>query len=140
MWVDFKVIDANKRVIYRLGRIKNGKTEPQAKTFKIVMADAKGNVVEDDVTKVARVLYDTRILPKSFSDLEYTFEIPKDAVAPLSVSADLNYWSFSQHLADELLGKGKLQVPIERIATVELGAEGRSAVRTRKTRSEPRRE
>lgn len=122
MWVDFKVVDANKQVIYRLGQVKNGVTEPKTKSFKVTMGDANGNVVDDDVTKVARVLSDTRILPKSSSEVEYTFDIPKNAVLPLTITADLNYWSYSQHLADHLLGKGKLQVPIEKIADdVQIG-------------------
>lgn len=123
MWVDFKVVDANKREVYRLGAVKHGVTEPKTKSFKVIMGDAKGNVVHDDVTKVARVLSDTRILPKSSSELEYTFDIPISAVPPLTITADLNYWSYSQHLADELLGKGKLQVPIENMGSaVQTGA------------------
>jgi hypothetical protein len=30
----------------------------------------------------------------------------------LSIKSVLRYRSFSQHLADELLGKGKIQVPV----------------------------
>ena len=119
MWVDFKVTDASGRVVYRLGAIKDGKTEPKTKSFKVVMADANGKVVDDDVTRVARVLSDTRILPMSASEVEYSFEVPTDATGPFNVSADLNYWSFSQHLADELLGKKKLQVPIEKMTSVD---------------------
>ncbi len=120
MWVDFKVTDAKNNQIYRLGAIKDGVTEPKSKTFKVVMADAKGNIVNDDVTKVARVLYDSRILPKSFSEVEFTFDVPNTVSGPLTVSANLNYWSYSQHLADELLGKNKLQVPIETIAATAM--------------------
>jgi hypothetical protein len=128
MWVDFKVSDAKGRMVYRLGAIKDGVTEPKTKSFKVTMADAKGNVVNDDVTKVARILYDSRILPKSYSEVEYTFDVPNSVEGTLTLSADLNYWSFSQHLADELLGKNKLQVPVEKIATTAMQVQGGAPV------------
>lgn len=119
MWVDFKVIDAKNRLVYRLGAIKDGVTEPKTKSFKVVMADANGHIVHDDVTKVAQVLYDTRILPKSYSEVEFTFDVPQDASGDLTLTADLNYWSYSQQLADDLLGKNKLRVPIEKMTSAE---------------------
>ena len=119
MWVDFKVTDGKNRVVYRLGAVKNGETEPKTKSFKVVMVDAKGKVVHDDVTRATRILYDSRILPKSFSEVEFTFDVPADIEGPLTLLADLNYWSFSQHFVDQLLGKNKLQVPIETIAKTE---------------------
>ncbi|MNN97142.1 hypothetical protein D3C81_2162470 [compost metagenome] len=44
--------------------------------------------------------------------------MPADAVGPLTLTADLNYWPFSQKLVDYLVGKGKLQVEITRMASV----------------------
>ena len=119
MWVDFKVVDAKNRLVYRLGAIKNGVTEPKTKSFKVVMADANGHIVHDDVSKVTQVLYDTRILPKSYSEVEFTFDVPQDVSGELTLTADLNYWSYSQQLADELLGKNKLLVPIEKMTSAQ---------------------
>ena len=44
--------------------------------------------------------------------------MPADAIGPLTVIAELNYWPFSQKLADYLLGKDKLQVEITQMAKV----------------------
>jgi hypothetical protein len=65
------------------------------------------------------VLYDTRIWPKSYSEVEFTFEVPQDVSGELTLTADLNYWSYSQQLADELLGKNKLLVPIEKMTSAQ---------------------
>ena len=135
MWVDFKVHDDQNRLLYRLGAIKNGVTEPKTKSFKVVMADAKGHVVHDDVTKVAQVLTDTRILPKSYSEVEFTFDVPADARGTLSLSADLNYWSYSQQLADQLLGKNKLKVPVELMAKAEMKVQASAQARAPSGRS-----
>ena len=83
------------------------------------MADASGHIVHDDVSKVAQVLYDTRILPKSYSEVEFTFDVPHDVSGDLTLTADLNYWSYSQQLADDLLGKNKLLVPVEKMTSAQ---------------------
>ncbi|MHB8534038.1 MAG: multiheme c-type cytochrome [Sulfuricaulis sp.] len=112
VWVDFKVKDRSGRVIYRLGEVKNGQIEPNAKIFRVVLGDSKGNVIDDDVIAASQILHDTRILPKEQRELKYSFQIPDNVKGPLLVNADLNYWSLSQYLADKLLGKGKIKVPV----------------------------
>ncbi|MNM73845.1 hypothetical protein D3C81_855900 [compost metagenome] len=44
--------------------------------------------------------------------------MPADAVGPLTLTATLNYWPFSQKLADYLLGKDKMQVEVTQMAKV----------------------
>lgn len=92
--------------------VKNGQIESDTKIFRVVLADSKGNIVEDDVTAASQILYDTRILPKEQRELEYSFQVPSDAKGSLTVRADLNYWSLSQYLADKMLGKNKIKVPV----------------------------
>ncbi|MNF49560.1 hypothetical protein D3C84_308350 [compost metagenome] len=39
-------------------------------------------------------------------------------MGPVTLTAELNYWPFSQRLADYLLGEGKLKVEITRMTKV----------------------
>ena len=123
MWLDFKVIDARNVQIYRLGAIKSGRTEKGTKSFKVVLGDRNGNVVDVNILEADRILYDTRIEPRGYGEVTYMFEVPKDAVGPLRLVADLNYWSFSQALLDELLGKNALRTHLTRMATAVTSAQ-----------------
>ncbi|WP_322617987.1 hypothetical protein [Pseudomonas sp. BIC9C] len=51
-------------------------------------------------------------MPKGYETGKFSFLVPADAVGPLTLTAELNYWPFSQKLADYLLGKDKLKVEI----------------------------
>jgi hypothetical protein len=117
MWLDFKVVDARNVQIYRLGAIKSGRTEKGTKSFKVVLGDRNGNVVDVNILEADRILYDTRIEPRGYGEVTYMFDVPKGAVGPLRLVADLNYWSFSQALLDELLGKNALRTHLTRMAT-----------------------
>ncbi|KGJ99315.1 multiheme c-type cytochrome [Thalassotalea sp. ND16A] len=118
MWVDFKVTDSSGNLIYRSGAIRNGKTETGTRNFKVYLGDKDNNVVDLDVWSVDRVLADTRILPKGYAIVDYTFTIPTGIQGPLVLNAELNYWPFSQHLVDELLGPGKLAVEVVQMTSV----------------------
>jgi len=117
MWIDFKVVDARNVEVYRLGAVKNGKTEPGTKNFKVTLGDKNGKVVDINILEADRVLYDTRIQPHGYEDVTYNFELPKGTVGPLKVVAELNYWPFSQALFDELLGKDAPHAEITRMAS-----------------------
>ena len=117
MWLDFKVVDASNALVYRLGAIRNGRTEPGTRSFKVVLGDRNGKVVDLNVLDADRILSDTRIGPHGYEDVTYMFDLPKDAVGPLKVVAELNYWSFSQALLDELLGKDAPRAHVTLMAT-----------------------
>jgi hypothetical protein len=117
MWLDFKVVDARNEEIYRLGAIKSGRTEKGTKSFKVTLGDRNGNVVDVNILEADRVLYDTRIQPHGYEEVTYMFDVPKTAVGPLRLIADLNYWSFSQALLDELLGKDAPRAHLTQMAT-----------------------
>ena len=118
MWIDFRVLDASGRELYRLGSIKDGKTEDNTRNFKVHIGDKDGNPLDVEVWNATQILSDNRILPKGYDIREFSFLVPADAVGPLTLTADLNYWPFSQKLADYLLGKDKLQVEITQMAKV----------------------
>lgn len=123
MWVDFSVTDADGKIIYRLGEIKDGQTEPGTNSFKIVLADKDGRPQEIEVWKADRVLYDTRLLPKGFADLTYRFVIPPGTPGPITLRADLKYWSFSQAMVDYLLGNEAPKVPVTHMTAITMNLE-----------------
>jgi hypothetical protein len=116
MWLDFKVVDARNLEVYRLGAIRQGRTEPGTRSFKVTLGDRNGQAVDLNVLQADRVLNDTRIEPHGYSEVTYMFDVPKGAVTPLRLVADLNYWSFPQALFDELLGKQAPRAQITRMA------------------------
>jgi hypothetical protein len=125
VWIDLKVQDAAGVILYESGAIRDGRTEPGTRSFKSVLGDPDGHVVDLEVWKADRMLSDTRILPKGHALEDYSFTVPADAKGPLTLTADLKYASFSQEFLDELLGKGVLKSEIVLMTsaalTVELG-------------------
>jgi hypothetical protein len=117
MWLDFKVVDARNVEVYRLGAVKNGRTEPGTRSFKVVLGDRNGKVVDLNVLEADRILSDTRISPHGYGDVTYMFDLPKGVVGPVKVVAELNYWSFSQALLDDLLGKDAPRAHVTLMAT-----------------------
>jgi len=118
VWVDFKVVDSDGREVYRLGAIHDGHTEKGTKSFKAILGNSKGEVVDINVWEADRLLSDTRILPDGHADVEYAFTVDDRVRGPLRIRADLYYWASPQHIVDELLGKGKLTVDIVRMGSV----------------------
>ncbi len=112
MWLDFKMTDAKGNVFYQLGKIKDGLTEKGTKSFKVILGDKQGNIVDLKLWQADRVLYDTRIPAKGYSIVDYNFVLPKGITSPITVTADLNYWSFPQKIVDLLLGENTMVVPI----------------------------
>lgn len=113
--MDFSVKDATGREIYRLGQVKDGKTELGTKNFMVKLGDKDGKKVEVEVWRITHIMSDNRILPKGHAMVDYRFAIPDDAVAPFAVTANLHYWPFSQAFADNLLGPGEIKVLVETI-------------------------
>ncbi len=118
IWIDFRVLDASGRELYRLGSIEGGKTEDDTRNFKVHLGDKDGNELDVEVWNATQILSDNRILPKGYDVREFSFLVPIEAVGPLTLTAELNYWPFSQKLADYLLGKDQLQVEITQLAKV----------------------
>jgi hypothetical protein len=134
MWLDLRVIDGNGVQIYRLGAVRNGETEKGTRSFKVVLGDKDGQVVKTNILTADRVLYDTRIEPRGYRDVEYVIDVPESAKGPLHVTADLNYWSFSQALLDELMGshapKAHVSLLAERVTRLPLKPAPEAANRT----------
>jgi hypothetical protein len=110
--VDFRVLDVNGMEIYRLGRLNGeGKLDQGAHTFKVVLGDDAGNIIDMEVWKATRILHDNRILPRGYADLSFVFKLPEEMEGKLVIKADLCYHSFSQAFVNHLLGKDAPEVP-----------------------------
>lgn len=118
VWIDFRAVDATGRELYRLGAVKDGATEPGTRNFKVHLGDKAGKELDIEVWNATQILSDNRILPMGYDVREFSFQVPADAVGLVTLTADLNYWPFSQRLVDYLLGKDKLTVEITRMAQV----------------------
>jgi hypothetical protein len=119
MWINFTVTDAKGAVVYRSGGIKDGKTEPGTEDFKVHLGDKDGNTVDTEIWLVTSVLADTRILPNGYDIRTFHFPVPLKSEGPFKLEAKLKYWPFSQALADQLLGPGKMPIEIVTIASAE---------------------
>ncbi|GLZ86446.1 cytochrome c family protein [Metapseudomonas resinovorans] len=118
IWIDFRAVDGAGREFYRLGAIRDGATEPDTRNFKVHLGDKDGKELDIEVWNATQILSDNRILPKGYDIREFSFEVPRDAVTPITLTAELNYWPFSQRLVDYLLGKDQLKVEITRMTQV----------------------
>ncbi|MCK5195581.1 MAG: cytochrome c554 family protein [Desulfobulbaceae bacterium] len=112
MWLDVKIADSRGKTIFRAGSLdNNGNIDENAVLYYTQLGNKKGeNVI--NIALADRILYDHRIPPKGHQVEKYTFQIPPDAVSPLTVEATLKYRSVSQSLAIELLGDGAYKIPV----------------------------
>jgi hypothetical protein len=112
MWVDFRVLDGSGTEIYRLGKLDDqGHLAKGTPTFKVVLSDNEGNIIDLEVWKATRILHDSRILPRGYADVSFDFLVPEKVTGTLDIRADLNYHSFSQAFVNNLLGKDAPKVP-----------------------------
>lgn len=114
MWLEVAVRSGEEEV-YTSGAIdRDGTLDPKAHVFHVVLADEGGN----PVTKVWRgvsVLIDHRV-PAGKSVMErFRFNVP-NGTGRLRVSAKLLYRTAPQGLVDQLLGKGKVRIPVIEMA------------------------
>jgi hypothetical protein len=118
MWIDLAVHDAGGRQVYRLGAVRDGATEHGTRSFKVELADPKGNAVHLKAWEADRILFDTRIPPKGYTEEEYVIGVPPGTKGPLTVRAQLNYWPFSPALLKELMGDAAIKTePVEMVVT-----------------------
>ncbi len=111
MWIELIVTDGNGKEIYHEGAIDiNGDIDSKAVVFNTKIADKKGKETHK-VWEAEKIIYDKRIPPKETVTEKRTFNIPAGSAKPIKVTAFLKYRSINQHFVDELLGKGKIDIP-----------------------------
>lgn len=112
MWIDFLVLDNKGKEVYRLGGIdKEGHLERGTHIFKVALGDDEGKVIDLELWKATRILYDNRILPRGYADVKFDFQVPADVEGKITIKADLCYHSFPQALVNYLLGDKAPKVP-----------------------------
>ncbi len=111
IWVEVIIRNAAGEVIYSNGRLDDHRELDYENTtiFNAIAVDDAGKVTHMP-WEVARFVKDTSIPPKGYDLSRYTFRAPEGEAVTAEVR--LNYRSFSQHMADVVLGKGVLEVPV----------------------------
>jgi len=119
MWIEFLVTDANGTTIYHSGKLdKEGNIELRTKIFHAKSVDAEGKHTYKP-WEITRFEYNYTIPPKGSTTTVYTFLVPDNVKGPLTVKAILHYRSYPQSLANLLLGKGTITLPIVDMAQKE---------------------
>ena len=112
MWIEVVVTDTTGSTIYHSGKLDyEGNIDPKAKMFNARAVDAKGKHTYKP-WEINRFEYNYTIPPKGSSTTDYTFLVPVGIKGPLKVSATLRYRSYPQSLANQLLGKDSITLPI----------------------------
>ena len=120
MWLAVTITDAKGKTIFKSGGLdKNGNIEKEAVVYYTQLGNKKGEPVVN-VALADRILYDHRIPPKGYLIEKFAFQIPPDAVSPLTVNATLKYRSASQSLAKVLFKEDAPVIPvIDMVSVVE---------------------
>jgi hypothetical protein len=117
VWINIDVRDKTGKQIFSSGKMDTeGHIEEHSVIYHTVLGDPSGKPTMN-VWLADRILSDNRIPPKGQVIETFTFDISKDAVGPLNISAKLNYVSATQELADELFGKGVIKPPVVEMAS-----------------------
>ncbi|MBL7178817.1 MAG: multiheme c-type cytochrome [Pseudomonadota bacterium] len=112
MWLDVTITDSAGKTIFRSGALDtNGNLDEHAVLYYTLLGNEKGAPVVN-VAMADRILYDHRIPPKGYLIEKYSFQIPSEAVSPLTVAATLKYRSASQSLARKLLGNSAPEITV----------------------------
>ena len=112
MWLAVTITDSKGKTIFKSGSLdKNGDIEEGAVLYYTQLGNDKGEP-ELNVAKADRILFDRRIPPKGYLIEKFAFQIPPDAVSPLTVEATLKYRSAPQSLAKVLLKESAPDIPV----------------------------
>jgi hypothetical protein len=123
MWLEVVVSDANGNKLLHSGNLDDeGTIDPKATIFNARAVDTKGKHTYKP-WEINRFEYNNTIPPKGSSTVDYTFLVPVGVNGPLKVSATLRYRSYPQSLANQLLGKDAITLPIVDMVQKEMEME-----------------
>jgi len=110
VWLEVVITDNNGKELMRSGTLDEHNELPaDTMIFNAKAVDKDGNITVNP-WEIVRFIDNTTIPPRGHKVVKYPFNLPDDAKG-VKVSAKLHYRSFSQYLADKLLGKGAVKVP-----------------------------
>jgi len=117
MWLDVAVTDAKGKEVYRSGAIgPKGEVDPDAVMYHAVAVDKDGHHTVKP-WEIARFESIHTIPPKGVDVSSYAFLVPPGTKGKLTVTALLRYRSFSQGVANLLLGAKAPVVPVVDMAS-----------------------
>ncbi|KAA6184024.1 cytochrome c family protein [Thiohalocapsa marina] len=118
VWLEVVVTDDQGRELMRSGTLDaDNELPPDTVVFNAHAVDENGEHTALP-WKITRFTDVNTIPPKGYKYGKYYFNLPDDA-KEIRVSAKLHYRSFSQHLADLLLGEDAITVPSVEMVSVE---------------------
>ena len=101
IWVELQGKDADGRVVYWSGQVKDegkGPVEEGAHFYRSYQLDGLGNPINKRNAFQARSVLYVRNIPPGAADIaHYRVRIPKDARGPITLTAKLNYRKFSHY-------------------------------------------
>ncbi len=99
VWLELQARDAEGRVIFWSGNLRDGDTgpvEPGAHFYRAYQLDAQANPINKRNAWQARSLLYARLIPPGAADVgHYLVRVPRDAKGPITFHAKLNYRKFS---------------------------------------------
>ncbi len=112
MWLDVEVTDGAGRTVYRSGALdKNGDLGADAIIFNSSVLDTDGKPTLKP-WRMVKFDYNRTIPPRGSAARDILFTVPKVLKGPLKFRATLKYRSFPQYVANDLLGKDAVTVPV----------------------------
>ncbi len=110
IWLEVIAKDDQGRELMRSGTLNADNSLPEDTVIFNAHAVDKNGKPTNLPWEITRFTHTNTIPPRGYKDGEYAFNVPGDAKT-VTVTAKLHYRSFSQKLADVLLGEGKLKIP-----------------------------
>jgi Tfp pilus assembly protein PilF len=120
-WVEFEVKDTAGHEIYHSGFLKpDGFLDENAHTYTNRLISKEGKLLDLHQVWETRVkAYDNTIGPGRSDLVRYEFEIPKNAIGPLTVIVNMKYRRFRRGFTNWVLGKS-VDYPIVVMATKKI--------------------
>jgi hypothetical protein len=114
-WIDFSVMDAMGREVFRSGNIinKEGNVDPDAKFYRSLPVDKSGKHVwkHDLFNMVGHA--EKSVIPAGSADIQsYSFKVPSWSKGPLTVGARLRYRKFNNRYARWALREKYMPLPV----------------------------
>ncbi len=118
-WVDFTVKDASGKVVAQSGGIQpSGDLDPSAHSFTNRLINKEGGLNDLHQVWNNRVLaYNNTIQSGRSQVVRYSFTMPRQADAAVTVTATVRYRRFDQHFVDFAVKKGYQQPIVDMVAT-----------------------
>jgi tetratricopeptide (TPR) repeat protein len=107
LWVDARVTSGGRTVGRSGGLGRHGEVDPWSHFVNTYMLDRHGNRIDRrNPQDIFTPLYNHQILPGAAQVAHYSFRVPEDAHAPVTVEVKLQYRKFDTIYLNYVLGKG----------------------------------